>query len=317
MRLGTETYSHAGLKQQAKCYLACLNVLKLVNPNYAWIVKPVFAHQSKPSASLNPGVSPKHNIDGDILTQSTKKRMDVLEMKQIENEFLLVSARLKLTNKKETSGSAGFTGPTLSANETLALLISANLYGDAVQIAKAFDLDRRGIVEGLASKCVKLSRAKATEQDAAWEWLKENTLTQTNTASTVEAAWSLLQDLVKDLERERQSQVHRAVASRLFSLGASLPTWLVADYKKANPAELLRLFLNNGFLDLAGNFAIEYIAAALGKGKEYFGFTSAIHATAPPVWLPFNLFDQLMLELQGHISNPHFKKVNFKTEILV
>lgn len=42
MRLGQETTSQpASLHQQAKCYLACLNALRLVDPKYAWIVKPV------------------------------------------------------------------------------------------------------------------------------------------------------------------------------------------------------------------------------------------------------------------------------------
>lgn len=42
MRLGQETTSGPdSLHQQAKCYLACLNALRLVDPKYAWIVKPV------------------------------------------------------------------------------------------------------------------------------------------------------------------------------------------------------------------------------------------------------------------------------------
>ena len=39
MRVGTEMVSLSGLKQQVKCYLATLNSLRLVNPDYAWIVK--------------------------------------------------------------------------------------------------------------------------------------------------------------------------------------------------------------------------------------------------------------------------------------
>ena len=42
MRLGQETTSGPeSLHRQAKCYLACLNALRLVDPKYAWIVKPV------------------------------------------------------------------------------------------------------------------------------------------------------------------------------------------------------------------------------------------------------------------------------------
>lgn len=42
VRLGQETTGDSeSLHQQAKCYLACLNALRLVDPRYAWIVKPV------------------------------------------------------------------------------------------------------------------------------------------------------------------------------------------------------------------------------------------------------------------------------------
>ena len=59
---------------------------------------------------------------------------------------------------------------------------------------------------------------------------------------------------------------------------------------------------------MASNFAVEYIEAALGNGCQYFGFANALHAHSTPIWLPFNLFDQLMLELKDHIDNPVCKK---------
>ena len=49
--------------------------------------------------------------------------------------------------------------------------------------------------------------------------------------SAVEAAWKLLQCLLGRLEEGRQSKLHRAVAERLFSQGAYLPSWLVNSYK--------------------------------------------------------------------------------------
>lgn len=41
MRLEQEVSGLRGLQKQAKCYLAALNALRQVNPDYAWIVKPV------------------------------------------------------------------------------------------------------------------------------------------------------------------------------------------------------------------------------------------------------------------------------------
>jgi len=41
LRLGSEVSGLKGIQRQAKCYLACLNALRLGDPEYAWIVKPV------------------------------------------------------------------------------------------------------------------------------------------------------------------------------------------------------------------------------------------------------------------------------------
>ena len=41
VRIGQEVGGLRGLQKQAKCYLATLNSLRLVDPKYAWIVKPV------------------------------------------------------------------------------------------------------------------------------------------------------------------------------------------------------------------------------------------------------------------------------------
>ena len=51
--------------------------------------------------------------------------------------------------------------------------------------------------------------------------------------TVVESAWKLLENLVNRLEPSTQSNsvLHRAVASKLISLGAFLPSWLVTGYK--------------------------------------------------------------------------------------
>ena len=53
-RLGTEVPGLKGVQRQAKCYLACLNALRLGDPEFAWIVKPIAtittAHGDAPPA---------------------------------------------------------------------------------------------------------------------------------------------------------------------------------------------------------------------------------------------------------------------------
>ena len=179
MRLGTELFTPVGLKRQAQCYLACLNCLNLVNAKYAWIVKPVPNHGRKNHldsiVDLPSGVSPKRTSEDEIIQtieDLNRPKIKVLEMSEIEKEFELVCARIKLM-KKNAGNQVSISGPGLSSGETVALLAAANLFEDAIQISKIFGLDYKSIVDGLASKCVRLStRASAAEKDQAWEWLR-------------------------------------------------------------------------------------------------------------------------------------------------
>ena len=259
MRIGTEMVNYSGLQQQVRCYLATLNALRLVNPDYAWIVKPVLKIME---TQLAPGMSPKHSYDGEIVTPSKlKPRLDVLELKDIEREFQLINARLKLANSsKNNKQTLTAAGPTLSANDVLTLLVASNLFTEAVKVAKAYQLDFRPIVEGLASRCVFLSRtAKAAEKDAAWDWLADNQSTE-GALTSVEAAWGLLKKLMQDLETKGQSMLKKAVAIRLISLGhAGFPAWMISGYKAVNAAELLHLYLSHGYVLLAAALAVDYI----------------------------------------------------------
>lgn len=41
MRLGREVRTLKGLQKQSNCFLAALNCLRLIRPEYAWIAQPV------------------------------------------------------------------------------------------------------------------------------------------------------------------------------------------------------------------------------------------------------------------------------------
>ena len=106
--------------------------------------------------NLPAGMSPKRTAEGEELAAESRippKRMQVLEMNEIEREFKLVCARLKLANKCQANipgSSTMLMGPALSPQETVSLLISSNLYEDALKIASSYTppLDFRPIVEG-------------------------------------------------------------------------------------------------------------------------------------------------------------------------
>lgn len=298
MRLGQETTSGPdSLHRQAKCYLACLNALRLVDPKYAWIVKPV-PHTE--AVDVPPGMSPKRLLnDEHVFKHEVKRQVQVLELPDIQKEFELVNAHLRLV--KHSPDLFANTGARLNAAELVAILTSVGMYQLALKLCHLFSLPPHGVFEGLAGACVKLMAEDVEkESSGAWDWLVENDFSELGIgeATAMLLAWRLLETLLNKYESPRQSTLHKAVAARLLGLGAFLPNWLVTSYKRRNPAELLRVLLSSGRLVEATDLAKEYIWAVLGRGKEYFGLKHSLMTTSPPTWLPFQTLDLLLLELK-------------------
>ncbi|CAH3174338.1 unnamed protein product [Porites lobata] len=308
MRLGQEVSGLDSLQKQAKCYLAAMNALHLVDPKNAWIVKPLDRVEiNKPVEPPNMSPKRKQGEEGDLPYPGHKgaprRKVTVLEMRDLEGEYLLVLARLQLI--KIDADPTHATGPLLSPQESVALLTQAGLFDNAFTVASHFNLPKETIFEGLASRCVKLSHqgtalTRQAEQDA-WDWILSNDLGEAQVSgykSVADQAWQLLKLYLDRLGSRDGYVYYRCVATKLLSAGATLPTWLVNDYKRVNAPELLRLYINYDLLIEAVTLAVEYIQAVLGNGKEYFGLKNALHATSPSVWLPYTAMDQLLVLLK-------------------
>lgn len=107
MRLSQESNSVAIITKQSRCLLACMNALHLVNEKYRWIVRPVVDESF--SDDKNP--VKKRSIDGkEVLRYKIKKQIEVLELKDIQKEYCIVDAKLKLSrvnNELHTIAQAG------------------------------------------------------------------------------------------------------------------------------------------------------------------------------------------------------------------
>ncbi|KAI8512729.1 hypothetical protein Bbelb_093680 [Branchiostoma belcheri] len=473
LRLGRELPGVKSLQKQAKCYLAAINTLRLVDPKYAWIVKPVRVE----TATEEGRVSPKRDYTGDRRLPDKKKQVEILELSELEKEYMVVLARLHLIQRdpdpahatgmymvvlarlhliqrdpdpahatgmymvvlarlhliqrdpdpahatgmymvvlarlhliqrdpdpahatgmymvvlarlhliqrdpdpahatgmymvvlarlhliqrdpdpahatgmymvvlarlhliqrdpdpadatgmymvvlarlhliQRDPDPAHATGPPLSAEETVALLVQAGLFDNAVSLSQAFKLSLVPVFEGLASKCVRLTLSgpdipKVGGKKEGFDWLGANDIPFTHTSKPITAAdqaWQLLQAYLERFDITGVKGYHKSVANKLLSLGAPLPTWLVRAYKEKNASELLRLYLNFDLLEEACHLVGEYIDAVLGKGTEYFGLKSALHATSPSVWLPYTAIDHLLYTLRTAEGNHSYAKLH-------
>ncbi|KAG8224210.1 hypothetical protein J437_LFUL002666, partial [Ladona fulva] len=315
------------LDKRARCLLACLNALRLVQRRYAWIVKPLPPQQSsddRDEERTSGGRSPKRRNDGEeVVHTKIKRQVEVLEYKDIKKEYEVVIARLKMIKcdpeHATVAGEAYCFCLALSEEELIGALAKAGMYDNALRLGALLFEDRSncdwavGVLETAASACVRLlpngtpascgiggpEIGGSRDSTSAWDWLAENDLSMLGIgdAPAVSLSWKLLEHFVKKYESPGQTVLHKAVAARVLSMGAFLPHWLIESYKKRDPAELLLIYLDAGRLSEGGAMAIEYIWAALGRGSDRWGLKSALHANQPPLCLPHNTFHLYLLEL--------------------
>ncbi|XP_071956032.1 nuclear pore complex protein Nup160-like [Antedon mediterranea] len=301
MRLGQEVIGEKALQQQAKCYLAAMNSLRLVDTDYAWIVKPVCI---EPNRQDMIGASPKRNSDGEDKITQGKRQVEVIELDQIEKEYLLVTARLQYI--KHSTDPASATGPTLSAHETVSLLVSVGLFDVAVTVCQTFKLSLQSILEGLTLRCVRLSLSGDVEP-YSWEWLSANEVTHLQTTkdqSPADLAWRMLRSYLEKFDQVGDHRHYRWVVHKLLSLGYHIPNWLFNSYKSLDTAEFLHLLISFDKLLAACLLVIEYIDAVLGKGPEFFKLGEAMNASSGSICLPYLAIDHLCKALHEVQSDP-------------
>ncbi|XP_016394059.1 nuclear pore complex protein Nup160 [Sinocyclocheilus rhinocerous] len=307
MRLGREVRTLRGLQKQVNCYLAALNCLRLVHPDYAWIVQP-----SSGAAYERPGTSPKRNYDGEFAANPVSQQIDILELKDLEKEYAL--ARSRLTLAQQDPSSAAIAGGA-SSQEMVALLVQTGLFDTALTLCQTFNLSLTPVFEGLTFKCIKLQYKGDQDQTEVWNWLAANqlpTVITTKESSATDEAWRLLAHYLEKYPLQN-AQYHRCVINKLLSHGVPVPDWLLSSYKEIDAASLLRLYLNFDQLESAAELVLEYVDALLGKGHQYFGIERPLSATASLVWLPYTSIDQLLRNLsESQINEKMYKNLKDK-----
>ncbi|XP_062972887.1 nuclear pore complex protein Nup160 [Elgaria multicarinata webbii] len=312
MRLGREVRTLPGLQKQANCYLAAINCLRLIRPEYAWIVQPASG-----AVYERPGASPKRTHDGECAAAPTGSQIEILELQDLERECML--ARIRLTLAQHDPSTTAITGNS-SPKELVTLLVQAGLFDTAISLCQTYNLSLRPVFEALTFKCIKLQFGGEAALTEAWDWLAANQFSSvitTKKTSATDEAWRLLSSYL-DRYTFQNSPYHRCVINKLLSHGVPLPNWLINSYKKVDAAELLRLYLNYDLLEEAVDLVLEYVDALLGKGHDYFGIEFPLSATTPIVWLPYSAIDQLLQALGESTTNYHntvlYQKVHDKLE---
>ncbi|KAI4883556.1 hypothetical protein NFI96_023353 [Prochilodus magdalenae] len=273
----------------------------------------VLTHTSH-SGSDHTTASPKRTHDGELAAAPVSRQIEILELKDLEKEYIL--SRCRLTLAQQHPPSAAIAG-SASAVEMVTLLVQAGLFDTALSLCQTFTLSLTPVFEGLTFKCIKLQYGGEQSQNEAWNWLAANqlpSLITTKECSAADEAWRLLASYLEK-HQSQNAQYHRCVINKLLSHGVPVSDWLVNAYKEVDAAALLRLYLNYDQLESATELVLEYVDAVLGKGHQYFGIEMPLSATAPLVWLPYTSIDQLLHSLRDSQANTKvYEKLSRKLE---
>ncbi|KAH1005345.1 hypothetical protein HUJ04_006346 [Dendroctonus ponderosae] len=290
------------LEKQVKCYLAAKNVLQLVDPQYAWVIRPADPDEEPNEVTLECLAG----LQKDSEMFRIKKQVEVVTVDTIKKALTFACAKLQLER----------TQPTLATHITapedlVTLLNSVGHFKSALEICSTFNLPYGSVFEALTWRCVSLSEDPHND---AWSWLLENDLQdlsadRENVASIV---WDLLKTYLRKYEEPHSTVLHKVVCEKIISLRMYVPFWLLASYKMRNPGELIKILHRAGRLEEAIEVCHEYLLAALGYGKELYGFKASLAPNAPlfcvPVYPIQALITELRLQNEADFSRPFEKE---------
>ncbi len=152
-RLRKELIGISSLKRQERCYLACLNVLKLVDKKYAWIERPnVVKDASKPNYLPKSPIKERSELSGDIANGNQDSQ--IVDMEEINRNYMAIHYMIKLSTICQNQSSAT---NFYSTGEIVSLLVKFGLFDDAVVATRLF----RGhvsacmapVLTGLVDRC--------------------------------------------------------------------------------------------------------------------------------------------------------------------
>ncbi|KAK3778515.1 hypothetical protein RRG08_024923 [Elysia crispata] len=340
LRLSQEVPGLRSLQQQAQSHLAALNSLYLVQPEYAWIVKPVLRQQAQrlgqraEDDGMESRKSVKHDADGNQKERHLgPKKLEILELSDLQKDYLLLDARLRLIRNQPDS--ALVSGPMPSPEEILSQLCVTGLYDMAVSVTLTFSLSRETVLASIALRCVSLTTISGSSSSmsafktsgpdpssAAWEWLRENNIPPCGAreSSAADKAWSLLQSYLSKLE-DGSGRCHKCVAHTLLSQRCHLPTWLVNSFKRLDVSSLLRVYLTFDLLSEAASLTCDYLEGVTdsltGADEPAFGLKGQDVPRSLSVWVPYSSVDQLLAVLSEADTPTHsamYQKVKEKLD---
>ncbi|KAG9016926.1 hypothetical protein FRB93_009456 [Tulasnella sp. JGI-2019a] len=286
---------------QARCYLAAVNALSLVDPKNAWVPLPA-EEDAAPQPSGSGSSRKVHRkrrkllcsyLTHDDLSKGVGQELEVVELSDIRQEYMLVLARLSLAARYPDHDIGKFLiGPV----DIVSRYIQNGAFDEAIGAARSLDVSMTAIFENLTSRCLELSRMRGTDIEQEAPWLLFDGIRSCE-GTPVTRAWRYLQE---SLERndtvDTDFECRKVVLKRILDEDREfrLPGWLIQFFEQHQPEDLIRMCLKYDLLQEALRHSINLVKRVQWGSRGGDTASREPFKTAAAAWLPYTVFDQLL-----------------------
>ncbi|KAJ3409947.1 hypothetical protein HDV05_004146 [Chytridiales sp. JEL 0842] len=293
------------ITEQARSYLASMNALALVGNDFSYLV---YASDALDVAGLRGRKRRKTAFSSKEVTYGvneysnnniSSKVNDVIDLQEIRKEYSLALAKLNLTDiYRDYEVTAGLPDP----EDAVTVYTQSGNFDAALNLALLFEMDLETIFGAFGARCATMTHADLTRKYIGpRDSVAFHNIPVCWGGTQSEKAWRLLQvfldkhDSAANNFSYRRAAIERALEA---NRNIALPPWLVDFYKKQFPEDLIRIYLKYGLLEKCASFCTYYVQEQINSlpGKN------RILPVYSARWMPFTLFDQLILALNSEIK---------------
>jgi hypothetical protein len=258
-RLKKEVHGLQSLKRQEKCYLACLNVLKLVDKKYAWIARP-----DSSTGSKNSVLKTLNNRDG--LESNENLDVQIVDIEEVNKNYMATYYMIKLASiNQNQSNTANF----YNTDEIISLLIKFGLFDDALiasNLFKAVPHSMAPVFIGLVNRCCQENKEIDFFQ-SEFDFAKNNDSIESYSPyeNPADFKWRLL---ISYLTKYNETEYYRIVSKCILKNGFELPSSVSYLFKQLDPNALLKIYIEFNFWEECIEIISEQIDRIINKETQ-------------------------------------------------
>ncbi|KAI0334875.1 hypothetical protein GY45DRAFT_1317953 [Cubamyces sp. BRFM 1775] len=271
---------------QLEAYVVAMNSLALVDAKNQWITLPITVetgHEPRKRRRLTKHIPESKYAAG-------TRDAEMVELKDMQYEYALLSARVEVVRRDPTLLSAGEIA--LPSASLVLRLAQSNRFNTAMATARSLDVDMSDLFGHLTNRCLRLSRnPDAVMSEDTSDWLLTDKVSSWP-GTPAEKGWRYLRQSLERHDGPQTDYRYTKVALETimaFDRTSPPPPWLIHTLEEHHPEYLIRTCLRFEVLESALDHTLSMMRRSDAR------LTDELSKTASATWLPYTLIDQVLV----------------------